>query len=93
MKCEISKVKRLRKASSKIRGDPGRCGIQEPRKEDFMMSLFLLNAPENLCKKKTRGKKKKKTSAIVKQQNVGGVLGVEARLECPHASGQVAKRA
>lgn len=28
----------------------------------------------------------------MKQQNVGGVLGVEARLECPHASGQVAKK-
>jgi len=59
MKCEIAKVNRLRRPSSKIRGDPGRGGIQEPRKEGFMMSLFLLNASDNLCKKRTRKKKKR----------------------------------
>lgn len=56
-----------------------------------MMSLFLLNVSGNLCKKRT--KEKKKNCAIVKKQNFGGVLGVEARLECAGASGQVAKRA
>lgn len=58
MKSEISQVKRLRRASSNTRGDPGRDGVWELRKEGFMMSLFLLNASENLCKKRTREKKK-----------------------------------
>lgn len=47
MKCEKSKVKGLRRASSTAREDPGRGGVQEPN-EGFMMSSFLLNASENL---------------------------------------------
>lgn len=54
MKCEISKeIKETSKASR----DPGRSGIQNPRKEGFMVSLFLLIASENSCKKITRNKK------------------------------------
>ena len=73
-------MKKLR-ASSNTRGNPGRDGVWELRKEGFMISLFFLNASENLRKKRTRGKKK--TRDVVKKQNFGGV---EARLECTLAS-------
>lgn len=54
MKCEISKeIKETSKASR----DPGKSGDQNPRKEGFMISLFLVTVSENSCKKITRNKK------------------------------------
>lgn len=64
-------MKKLRRASSNTRGNPGRDGVWELRKEGFTISLFLLNASENLRKKRTRGEKK--TRDVVKKQNFGGL--------------------
>lgn len=70
-----------------------KCEISKVKSQErggFIMSLFLLNASENLCKKRSR----KKKTAIVKKQNFGGLLNlVEARLEYAHACGQVVKKA
>lgn len=80
--------KEIKKSIFKYKKGPKERLSLGPKEGEFHDVLFLLNASENLCKKKTGGKKK--TSDIVKKQSFSGV---EDRLECTLASRSVVKRA